>query len=348
MLVLDNLIYRWQHSGGISTVWYELTKRIIQERCDYMFLEYANSNTFNHLRALEEIPEDRLRILSDKHFTIKRYLPINYEYNSPFVFHSSYYRNCSNSNAVNIITIHDFTYELFRKGLAKRIHTFTKSKAIANANYIVCISQNTKRDLLRFHPNTDRNKIKVIYNGVSDSFHPNNTNNEDYLLFVGDRGGYKNFNLAVQAAAQEKMKLIICGKPISKKERDKLEQIIPGGYIEKGFVSEQELNTLYNKAFALIYPSSYEGFGLPVIEAQKAGCPVIVMDSSSLPEVIGCKEMLCNPSIPNEIALRINYLKDKVNRNHVIQSGLEKASKFSWDKTFAAYNQLYNNIEKGF
>lgn len=346
MLVLDNLIYRWQKSGGISTVWYELTKRVIEQQQDYIFIEYANSIKNNYLRANEHIPSDHLITLNDMLFPIKRYLPVKFDYDIPFIFHSSYYRTCSNRKAINIITIHDFIYEYYRKGLAKEIHCLSKKNTVKKADYIICISQNTKKDLLHFYPGIDKEKVHVIYNGASESFHPIDTNKDDFLLFVGSRKGYKNFDMAAYAAAKAGMPLIICGKKLDKSEKLFLDKILPNNYKELGFVSEKDLNVLYNKAFALLYPSSYEGFGIPVVEAQKAGCPVIAMNSSSIPEIIGNNMMLCNVSSPEAIVERINLLRENTFRKKVIQEGLKKSKGFSWDLTYKRYAELYSSISK--
>lgn len=345
MLVLDNLIYRWQHSGGISTVWYELTKRIIGNCCNYYFIEYENSKEYNYLRKTEVIPTEKLRTINDRLFYIKKYLPLHVKEERPFVFHSSYYRNCTNKNAVNIITLHDFTYEYYRSGLSKFVHCKTKQRALKNADIIVCVSENTKKDLQKFVPEVDLNKVRIIYNGVSDSYYPMNMNTDDFLLFVGDRIGYKNFRFAAECAAKAGMKFVICGKKLTEEEKKFLNTVLPGRYEDKGFVSETELNTLYNRAFALIYPSSYEGFGIPVIEAQKAGCPVLAMNNSSLPEVIGDCNMLCNSLDVHEMLDKINSLKKKAARQYIIDRGKSKAAEFSWNKTFREYKSLYKELE---
>lgn len=344
MLVLDNLIYRWQRSGGISTVWYELTKRIVERCDDYCFLEYANSIAHNHLRATENIPSEKIKVLDDRLFAFKRYMPVHVGESGPFLFHSSYYRTCSDVNAVNIITLHDFTYEYFRHGISKAVHCFTKHKALRDADVIVCISDNTKKDLLKLLPDIDASKVRVIYNGVSDSFCPLGKNIDDYLLFVGARGGYKNFKFAAECAAKAGLPLVVCGRDLDRQERKFLDGVLPGKYFDKGFVTETELNELYNGAFALIYPSSYEGFGIPVLEAQKAGCPVLAINSSSIPEVIGDKEILCNALNEAEMLEKIKELKKKNVREHVIQKGLLRSLNFSWDKTFNQYMSLYREF----
>ena len=345
MLILDNLIFRWQKSGGISSVWYELSKRIIEHEKDYLFMDYKNSSN-NYFRQRLTIPNEKIHILNDNNFFIKKYLPITCDIDYPFIFHSSYYRTCNNKNAINIITLHDFTYEYFRTGLSKFIHCMTKYKALRNADYIVCISNNTKKDLMKFLPDINSKKIKVIYNGVSNLYYSQQVNKEDVLLFVGARDKYKNFDLAVISAAKANMPLIICGKELTPKEKDFLNLLLPHKYYFKGFVSNEELNTLYNKAYALLYPSSYEGFGIPIIEAQKAGCPVIATNQSSIPEIIGNKELLINQLSSNDIIEKLKILKDPFERKHIIELGFKNAQRFSWDTTYYHYKKLYQYIEQ--
>lgn len=343
-LVIDNVIYRWQSGGGISTVWYELSKRIIDQLKDYLFVEYPNSNK-NKLRSLLEIPSSKLYFLNDKFFFLKKYLPIRLNVQDPFIFHSTYYRSCLNKNAVNIVTVHDFTYEYFRRGLSKKIHCLTKYKAIREADYIVCISNNTKNDLLKFLPDIKYDKIRVIYNGVSDIFKPTESGKKNFLLYVGGRDEYKNFKLVVLTAAEVRMPLVICGGNLTEEETSFLNRIIPNGYKFLGFVSEEKLNEYYNSAFALLYPSAYEGFGIPVLEAQKAGCPVIAYNASSIPEIIGESPLLMKELTVKELASKIKLLADDNIRDAIIKEGIINSMKFNWNNAFEQYKQLYREIE---
>ncbi len=295
---------------------------------------------------MERIPEEKLLVVNDRFFKIKRYMPLTlHDLEKPFVYHSSYYRTCVNKNAVNVITLHDFTYEYFGNGLSKIIHSKTKRKALQKADYVVCVSESTRKDFMSFMPEKSPAQICVIHNGASDSYRQTTNTYEDYLLFVGARSRYKNFNLAVECASYAGMPLVICGSSLTKKEKDFLEKVLPGKYFEKGFVTEDELNDLYNNAFALLYPSSYEGFGIPVVEAQKAGCPVVALNNSSLPEVIGNVDMLCDSADVKELLDKINLLKDPTIRQEIITDGLRRSSSFSWDKMFEEYRMLYNKIE---
>ena len=112
MIYLDNIIFSLQKSGGISVVWYELLNRYIQKPLiDYQCIEYSEySNIFRRKIIL---PFDKVRILSSRFLFLKRYFDVSINCSNKFIFHSSYYRLCNSKNAINITTVHDFTYEYF-------------------------------------------------------------------------------------------------------------------------------------------------------------------------------------------------------------------------------------------
>ena len=349
MIIFDNIIFSIQRVGGISVYWSELIKRVEEKsaiRHGYIEYDNANENIFRKELRLGNIYRN------SRHKKIIRYLPVNIKKNYPFIFHSSYYRICKNKNAINVTTVHDFTYEYFYHGMRKFIHCYQKYKAIRKSDVIVCISENTKKDLLRLLPDVDPLKVRVIYNGVSEDYHPT-TCDEDihypftkrtYVLFVGSRAIYKNFELAVHAVAQAKYNLMIIGSPLSNKEESFLNNKLGDSRFKQlGYVSNHDLNSLYNNAFALLYPSMYEGFGLPVIEAQKAGCPVIAYQGSSIPEVIGDTPLLIGELSVVQILNAFNILEDENHRTNIIDKGLHNSSRFTWNNM---YNQLIKVYEE--
>lgn len=353
MLILDNIIFSLQKSGGISAVWHEHLKRLITDqyfRSSLKFIEYDTA-IFNVFR--KDIPVDNSNLIckSSRLLNLRRYLnPSLKSVSEPFLFHSSYYRTCSNKQAINITTVHDFTYEYFVKGFAKSVHCWQKYRAIRNSDIIICISENTKKDLLKFLPDIDENKIRIVHNGVSDDYfqidhHDTLKNKSGFALFVGARGGYKNFDVAVEAIKETTLDLVVVGSPLSEIEIKHLDSALGRKrYKYAGRISNQELNVLYNTAFCLLYPSSYEGFGIPVIEAQKAGCPVIAANHSSIPEIIGDKTMLINEVSPDKILKKIQFLQNDHNRSEVVSLGLENAKRFSWDKTYADTVKVYKEV----
>lgn len=352
-IIIDTIIFFWQHSGGISVVWSELIKRFLINSLCVRYLTYDRRVTNSFYNNLN-IPSELLIQLTDKYLFLKRYLPIKIPIQKqPFIFHSTYYRLCKNKNAINIITVHDFVYDYYRHGLSKLVHCLNKYYAIKNADYIICVSENTKKDLMKFVTGIDEEKIKVIYNGVDGCFRVldhsirNNIASGKFLLFVGGRKGYKNFKIAVKTAQLAKMQLFIVGKKLSKHEVTYVKKYLKNNYKDFGFVSCETLNLLYNKAFALIYPSSYEGFGIPVIEAQKAGCPVLAVNKSSIPEIIGNVLTLVDYEDENLFYEKIRLLEDNVVREKIIADGLINSRRFSWNKAYKEYVQLYERIMDG-
>ena len=325
-ICLDNLVVSLQKTGGISIVWYELLKRLLRSEYgdDLSFIEYGNAEE-NIFRKKLSLPSSNVMIRNSHLLSFQRYLNPRICNNERFLFHSSYYRTCPNPHAVNITTVHDFTYEHYVKGLKKQVHAWQKCHAIRHSDYIICVSQNTKNDLLKLLPDVDEKKITVIYNGVSEEYRHLDSYDETllpyakttYVLFVGSRASYKNFPLCVSALKNIDLKLVIVGNELSEQEKQMLEENVKGRYYYAGRITNERLNLFYNGAYCLMYPSAYEGFGIPVVEAQRAECPVIAMNSSSIPEVMGDTSFLLNECTTGEIQNRLEQLCDKSIRERI-------------------------------
>lgn len=348
-IILDNIIFSLQRSGGISTVWENIIRRIlVDNRFETTFIDYKESLQ-NIFRKKLDIPDSLVIQKSDKFLPLKRYYDVRYKMGEEHVFHSSYYRLSKESHAKNITTVHDFTYEYYcRNIMARECHKWQKYKAILKADKVVCVSENTMRDLLHFVPEAKNKEIKVIYNGVSEEYRVLNNRNkeyEDYVLFVGAREGYKNFLFLVDAIKDTYYKLLICGRPLTELEERVLNNSLgKERYKIQSDVSNYKLNEIYNSVLCLVYPSSYEGFGIPVVEAQKAGCPVIALNVSSIPEIIGDTPLLLDALDRNALLEKIAMAEKVDIRDIVISSGLENAKRFSWDKVYEQYALLYSTI----
>lgn len=349
-IVFDNIVFSIQRGGGISVVWQELLSRFLSLGIDEMtFIEHPTDLT-NTFRKKLDLNGKNVIKHSPRCFVIKRYINPRISSEYPFIFHSSYFRTCPSKNAINVTTVHDFTYDYFYKGKRRGafLHIWQRNRAIRRADAVVCISENTKRDLLKFLPDVNPEKVHVIYNGVSEDYHLVENINENLrntLLFVGERVAYKNGRWFAEAIKDTEYKVVFCGKPMGEEEKAFFDTVLgPERYKVKVSVSNEELNLLYNSVKCLVYPSSYEGFGIPVLEAQRAGCPVIALNSSSIPEVIGETPLLMKELTPSELLAKIIMLDNDELRADVINKGLENSRRFSWDKAFLQYRALYQQL----
>ena len=306
-VVFDNIIYNLQRYGGISVVWNELLSRARTDRdLQVTELDYRQARSPRFM---------------------ERYRIPDYIADTPAIFHSSYFRVLPQEGVHNVTTVHDLTYHFYRSGLAKAVHLWEERRALQHSEAIICVSENTKRDLLQFYPWLDESRISVIYNGVSELFCPiSSVQKKGYLLFVGNsHADYKRYDVAQEVARLTGLELVTAAG-----------------------VSPEQLNVMYNEALCLLYPSDYEGFGIPVIEAQRAGCPVIAQRHSSIPEVIGEKGLLIQHDTPARMAAEmadiVRQLQSRPTQA-IIEAGLENAKRFSWDKTYQQVKQVYENID---
>lgn len=305
-VIFDNIIFSLQRFGGISVVWNELLQRAQADKeLNLTELDYRNERLYRWL---------------------ERYRIPDYMEEKPSVFHSSYFRVLPQAGVHNVTTVHDLTYHFYRKGLPKAVHLWEEARALKHSEAIICISENTKRDLLTFYPWVKEETIHVIYNGVSDDFYPiKNIEKKGYLLFIGNSSvSYKRYDIAQEVAKRTGLELVAARN-----------------------VTSEELNKLYNEALCLLYPSDYEGFGLPILEAQKAGCPVIAQNYSSVPEVIGKGGLIVEHSSTEKI---VQQMVEKVNEvqsrpmQGIIAAGIENAKRFSWDNTYEQTKNVYRQL----
>lgn len=346
----DNIVFSLQGAGGISTYWSELILRLLRDGVDVAFEEFAHKNIVRDKLAIQA---NTIHLRSNKYLLLERFKAIKLaRHDEPFIFHSSYNRISTHPNASQVTTVHDFVHEKFYKGIRRGLHLMQKKKVLKAAERIITVSENTKRDLLYYHPYLLDEQVKVIYNGVSSDFYPldpaqkqtlKETGLKPYLLYVGSREKYKNFNFTVDLiSAAKELDLYIAGGTLNKQEVRELNKKIPLRWKHFDRISNQKLNELYNMAYALIYPSLYEGFGIPLLEAMKAGTPFLALNNSSLPEVAGNSGILLERPDIDLFKSAIDLIGS--DREALIQKGFTQADKFSWEKCYQQTLSVYKEL----
>ena len=345
-LCYDNLVYGLQPFGGISTYWYELSRRLLElPELELHFYE-TGAELQNVCRRQLHIRQEQLIRSNRINLQLERFLKVP-AYKGAHVFHSSYFRlPARKGNARIITTVHDCIHQLYFSGPRAWLHNHMKQQAIEASDLIITVSEHTKRDLLRFYPKLDADKVQVVYNGVSEVFRPLEevvAPDRPYFLFLGLRDNYKNFDFAVDLVAEHQdFDLYVLGPKLSKAEGAKLEQKLPGRFKTFNSIEVSALNELYNAAFCLLYPSAYEGFGIPILEAMRCGCPFIALNRSAIPEVAGAAGVLLEAADMELARMAVRQIQD--NRPQMIARGFDQAARFSWDHCFNQTHQLYKTL----
>ena len=335
MILYDGIIFALQMHGGISVLFNELFMR--HDSGSFKIIDLNNTVPRNILNGTRIHQPSRI---------MERYRTalVGEDFD---IFHSTFYRLPSSGSSKIVTTVHDYTYERFSDRFRKTVHSWQKNKAIAGSNVVICVSESTRRDLLEFSKFRDETKIVVVYNGVSNNYEVLPTIKvTSQVLFVGSRRGYKNFDSVVYAIAGVPEVELVCvgGGSFTTSELNLLNENIPNRYRHRRFLTNTELNIEYNQSLCLIYPSLYEGFGIPVLEAMRAGCPVIAVNTSSIPEVAGDASILMEIGDSDEIRKAVESLLVDETRNKLVERGLRQSALFSWDKTYLNTMAVYEKL----
>jgi glycosyltransferase involved in cell wall biosynthesis len=277
----------------------------------------------------------------------------------PSLIHRTYYGPQSRVGDLPVVvSVFDMIHELFPESYAADDAVIRGKRAcVEAADHLICISGSTANDLMRLF-DVSRSKISVTHLSCSDVFARPAAHGESspharpYVLYVGQRDGYKNFGTALRAyaasgALREAFDLVVFGGPkLSPEEHASFSglSLRPGSVVRIGG-SDHDLARAYRHARAFVYPSKYEGFGIPPLEAMSAGCVVAASNASSIPEVVGNAAVTFDPSDIDDTrrALERACLDDTA-RQQLRTAGAQRVGQFSWDRcareTVAAYRQL--------
>jgi glycosyltransferase involved in cell wall biosynthesis len=254
----------------------------------------------------------------------------------------------------HITTVYDFIIERFPELLAPGDdHIARHTEVIQRADALICISETTREDLHRFHPDYDK-PVFTVPLGVGPSFFdPAPTKlpalPERYVLYVGNRTAHKNINLLLEGYAEisklhPDVHLVLVGAP-APTEADKISELGIESKTTKLRVSDAVLPWIYRKASVMMYGSLWEGFGLPVVESMASGCPAIIEDIPALTEVGGDAALVFAPNDRDTLVSHLErVLTDPVEAQRLRAAGLDRARLFTWRRTAELTAKVYEQI----
>jgi glycosyltransferase involved in cell wall biosynthesis len=359
-ILYDGQIYALQAAGGIN--------RYFASLIDRLPADFTPLLTMYHARELNYPSHPNLKVYGSRRFRPERVafrLARNYfrrvaDGGNFDLAHPTYYtlltrREVSEYRCPVVITVHDMIHELFPAQMDPTgAHAEEKRRAIEAADSVICVSESTRRDLLERH-RLDGKAVSVIHQASeideARTHGPEPVPERPYFLFVGARGGYKNFDLLLAAFARARgalaeASLCAVGPPFSRDEERRIAALGLDGRVENyGRVSDAHLARLYRHSVALVYPSLYEGFGIPPLEAMTCGTAVVASNRSSIPEVVGDAGLLFDPESADELTdILLTLARDPSRRESLVERGRERAALFSWDTTAARTVEVYRSL----
>lgn len=225
--------------------------------------------------------------------------------------------------------------------------------SLERADAVICVSNHTKNDMLRlFH--LDEQKVKVIYHGIErpdmSVLAEQRVVKDDYILYVGRRSAYKNFRKFIEVFSElhlkyPKIKVVCTSNVFSKEEQMRFKELGIEDCMIHVAADETTMLRLYCDALFFAFPSFYEGFGMPILEAWSCGCPVVLSDASCFPEIAGSGGLFFKPESKEDMLRQFDaVLSDSCLRKKLVLNGYERMKRFSWEKCAEEHIQLYRTL----
>lgn len=276
------------------------------------------------------------------------------------IFHSPHYVTPFFHRGLTTVTIHDVIHLLFPYYLPLRILRyyayFQMRRALKFSRIAFTVSESSRKDIIKFFPWAE-NKVKVVYNGVDERFFGKAEKEivekfkrelGKYALYVGNIKPHKNIEVLIKAMKKfkERIKLVIAGGKPDKKILEKIEREgLNGVVIFKGFISFNELLALYEASTVFVFPSLYEGFGLPPLEAMAKGVPVVSSFLSSMPEILKNGPVYFDPYSEESLIEALNaVLNNEELRKEKILEGRKIAQNYRWSYSAEKYLNFWRKI----
>ena len=344
-VALDQQIFALQPFGGISRLFYEKASAFVRDSSLGVSVEPLNSPVINeYLLGDPELSQALGATRSPgAYMALARYFVRRHRTTSVDVVHHTFYLprgSGGRTGAKRVVTIYDMIPELLPQTRRRMDFLTEKHKYVQRADHVVCISESTRNDLLRIYPDIHV-PVTIAYPGVGSQFNPKAPIfpglPEPYVLHVGNRGSYKDGETLLRAFAQvakefsEVTLFLVGGGPLTKSERELSASLGIVDRIVQHLIHDRDMPSVYAQALVTVFPSRYEGFGLPAVEALACGCPLVLADTSSLPEVGEEAAHYFPPGDDLALAEILRSLLGSESLRTSLRSiGFEQAAKFTW------------------
>lgn len=360
----DHQVFSWQQFGGISRYYYELARRVA--KADGFTASVVAPLHISSYLAQGEVPVRGFKLPKLPKTTrviaaANRVLaPLAVRASCPDVLHETYYRvnSYASGRYPTVVTVYDMIHEKFPNFFSSKDSTSaSKLAAVSRAQFVICISENTRNDLIDIF-GVSPEKTKTIRLGFSLTTEKepivSSLGFGSFILYVGNRRGYKNFDALLTAYAsslilrREFKLLAFGGGAFSADEQSRMRDLALGAdSVRQVSGNDTLLGAIYRKAAALIYPSQYEGFGIPPLEAMSFDCPVICSNTSSMPEVVGDAAYLFDPYDVNAIRMAMEAVLESPDiRAELVRRGRLRIQHFSWDHCASETMHIYRQLAR--
>lgn len=365
-ITFDYQIFSHQIYGGISRYFYFLSKELLHLDQDVKI--FAGFYQNNYIRDLPsnlvsgtkiKYPKYPWKLRNFLYFINNFICQTQIKLWKPDLIHETYFSSFSPRvrGPVRVTSVYDLAHKLYMNLFDKNDPTISRMKKTFNrVDHIFSISNNTKKDVIELL-GVNESKISVVHLGVDLDVFKNQNNKKSniekpYILYVGTRKGAKNFNRFLEACSnsviiKNKIKIVVFGgENFDFNELSKIKKFgFLDGIVEHMTGDDKKLAALYASALCFVYPSIYEGFGLPPLEAMASGCPVAASNTSSMPEIINNAGEYFNPYDTEDIQNTIErIILSNTRREELISLGYENIKLFSWSKCAKKSLDIYRNL----
>lgn len=359
-ILYDNQMFTFQRFGGVTRYFADLmynlpagefTFDIPMRYCENHYLTETYGQKYDKISFPDNYRiRRRIYQLANKHISWKAIKFNDYDIFHPTYFNPYFLKSIKRRQKPFVLTIHDMTFERYPQDVLIYDRTIPhKKRLIAEADHIIAVSENTKRDIVELL-GTDPSRISVVHHGYRDIVRAAPQILDRYVLYVGERKGYKNFFPWLSAIRpifnlDPNLKVVCTGSMFTTSELKLFKKWNIADRLVHISANDAQMASLYKYALCFVFPSHYEGFGIPILEAFANGCPVCLSNASCFPEVAGDAALFFNPGDAQSMQdtlkelLVSNALRDELRRK-----GLQRSKEFSLEKMVERTCDVYRKV----